>query len=544
METTNKFTSIKQDFSQNNCKIEEKIKQIKISEYTSIYKSTDFNAKELDEKLESPINVRTLDSNSSLNTSLFQSTKQSSKFNPRSNSFNPSIQISDFYLDYSSIKNTIHHKNNFITNLNYFQQNYVNDIYSLFNKIDSVIYKKVTMILDKSKYFQRFFKEISSLYETFSINLLHANNTINLHFKDEEENGPFSQVNSTIERTQELISNSFYDFSKNMQSRIISKGPMSNVKEYYNKMSIISKESTAIMSKITQKRDKLIQKYLTFEKIFENFKRSFNDNEKLTSLLNKNEFFIIEFEYCNSVNKLYSRIVQYFQCYKKCIADLKNLTSDFISSIKDTIDLYVQESKKMFMIEDFENVLDNLKIQFNGLFENTKDVLMNPNANKTLNESLKNFQSNLLKFTFIKNENIYNDEYFDIEKYKCFEDLIDFLNTVLPEKLNTVSSNLISYTCDVKKIYGLFKNSRNCTLALTIQGSVLIFEEKINKKLYDKMQLKHLKFKNLEDKRHPFRFEISELKLGMIYNSTHKLLLEAEDQDSYSMIESLLNINK
>jgi hypothetical protein len=525
--------------------------QNNVNENLSNFRSCDFNSKEFDEKLEIPINVRNLESNNLLHSSSLSQIPTNNQIHlahhvnsiPPHNSINlihePSL---DFEFSTSTMKNTIHLKTNLITNLNYFLQNYVNDIQNVFSKLDAIVYKKVTAILDKHKYFLRFFKEITTLYETFSINLLQANNTINLHFKDEDESGPFGVVNSTIDKSQELISNSFYDFSKNLQNKLIIKGPLANVKEFYNKMSHISKDSTLILSEITRKRDKLVQKFQNFEKIFESFKKSFHDTEKLNPLLMKNEFFLIEFEFCNSVNKLFIKIEQFFNKYKRCLTDLKDLTKDFINSLKEGIDTYVFESKKMFLIEEMDNALDSMKIKFEALSENSKDILLTDSGNKIINDALKVFQTNLLKFTFVKNEKIYNDELFLVDNYHNYEEMIDFLYSILPEKINLMNSSLIVFSCEVKKIYGLFSSARPCVLLITVQNSVLIFEEKVNKKAYEKFNRKNLKFKNLEDKRHPYRFELQELKYGLIYNSTLKMTLEVENQEIYNRLESFLII--
>jgi len=413
----------------------------------------------------------------------------------------------------------------------------------MFNKIDSVVLKRITLILDKHKYFARFFKEITALYETFSINLLQANNTISLHFKDEDEDSPYSQINNTIDKTQELISNSFYDFAKNLQSRIIIKGPLSNlkIKEFYNKLGNISKDTNSFLSLITKKRDKIVMKFLQNEKLFEMFKKSFNDIDKLLGIMNKNEFFLKEFEFCNSVNKLFLKIEDFFKKYIQSLKDLKDLTSNFILSIKETIDIYSAESKKMFLIEDMENMLDNLKIGMENLIE-VKDILMDSKMNKVINDQLKVFQTNLIKFSFVKNEDIYNDESFDIAKYNNFEELVNFFIWITPQKCEITNSHLLFYSCTLNKIFGLFKRSKKVTLAFTIQGSILIFDEKINKKNVQRMCFKTTKFIYLDDRNNPLKFELAELQVGVIYNSTIRVVLEAEDRQMYKEIEMIFRL--
>jgi hypothetical protein len=72
---------------------------------------------------------------------------------------------------------------------------------------------------------------------------------------------------------------------------------------------------------------------------------------------------------------------------------------------------------------------------------------------------------------------------------------------------------------ELNKIYGIFKRSKKVTLAFTIQGSVLIFEEKINKKNLQRMSMKTTNFVNLEDRNYPLRFELSELLVVICFKS-------------------------
>jgi hypothetical protein len=80
------------------------------------------------------------------------------------------------------------------------------------------------------------------------------------------------------------------------------------------------------------------------------------------------------------------------------------------------------------------------------------------------------------------------------------------------------------------------------TLAFTIQGSILIFEDKINKKNLQRLCLKSTRFVNLEDRNNPLRFELSELVLGVIYNSKMRVTLEAENAEVYKEIENIFQL--
>ena len=109
-----KIINIKNDFD-----------SLSINDNYNTYKSTDFNSKEIDEKNDSPISIRNMQNKS-----------------PALN--NPTINLKSFDNKPNKIKNTILLKNNNLTVLIYFIQNYVNDVTNICNKIDSIVYKKIT----------------------------------------------------------------------------------------------------------------------------------------------------------------------------------------------------------------------------------------------------------------------------------------------------------------------------------------------------------------------------------------------------------------
>jgi hypothetical protein len=462
--------------------------------------------------------------------------------------------------DFSCIKNTIHMKINHIINLKYFIQSYINDICFIFNSLDSNVNKTISQIIDKNKYFIRFFKEITTLYETFSLSLLNSNAIINLHIKGKQSDNSsastiqssFASISNTIDKAQDAISNSIYDFSKNMQKQIILEGPLSNIKQLYNRVNVISKDTQNLITEIMKKRDKLMNQHAKNEKIFENFKRCYNDNEKLCQLLSNNEVFLIELFYCRSVNKIFAKILNLFKSYNENLSKLRLLVKEFIQMIKDCIDIYITETKKMFLIQEIENLTSNfstlLETEMNNIKIDDKDILMTTDSdlNKNLNDSLRTFQTNLLRYSFVKNENLYLNENFSVNnsKYQNYEELIEFLEKIFPEKFDIYKSNLILFSTPLKKITGLFSSYKDCLLLVTVQQTILIFDGEINKKNYEMMNVKNIKIKKIDDKKYPFKFEISELRTGMIYNSTYKLTFDAENSERFSSIAEFFEIKE
>ena len=156
-----------------------------------------------------------------------------------------------------------------------------------------------------------------------------------------------------------------------------------------------------------------------------------------------------------------------------------------------------------------------------------------------MSESLKNLQANLITCPLIKNEEIYKDSNFKIDNFHNFDEIIEFMLFIMPSSIILENSSLILFLSNVNKISGIFKNSIKSVLLITLQSNILIFEEKINNKIYEIYNYSNIIFKSINDKSTPFRFEISELKKGMIYNSIYKTLLEALNDEAYNQIENL-----
>jgi hypothetical protein len=150
-------------------------------------------------------------------------------------------------------------------------------------------------------------------------------------------------------------------------------------------------------------------------------------------------------------------------------------------------------------------------------------------------------QTSLITCSLIKNEEIYNDRNFNFDNYKEFDNLMEFIYSIKPERINIDQSSLILYHGPIYKVAGLFKKIYNCEIIITLQNNLFIFEGKINSKQFEIYNTTYLSYKNCDEKNYPYRFEISELKKGILYNSTSRTVLEAINEDSYKEIIKLFS---
>lgn len=436
--------------------------------------------------------------------------------------------------EFPQLKNIIHLRISFLVNINYFIKNYVYDLNQIFNKIDSIIYRKITNLLDKSKYYSKFFKDIISKFENFSFLMEESANSLNFHFREDKYN--FSKLNKEIEKTQKVFSTGIFEFNKNIQEKLFAKDSLSEkIKGFHNKIGEISKDSFTILSDLTKKKEKFSNRYNSYEHIFESFKKDYNTTEKLQNNLNKNDFYLIEIELSKIVNKIFSLAEKFFVKYVFCLSQLKNICKDFICFLLELIENYQKILKSFFNINTnlFEKItmIENDEI-VNNIFGD-KDLFYDKSEQKELEDLLKIFQNNIIKFNFIKSDVIYFDNNFKTERFKSYEELVDFFISIIPEKVKFESSNLCMYNCKFNQIKGFFKSEKMCILLITIQDNLIIFDEKYSRKNYQKIVKKNAKFSKIDDNNCPFKFEISELKLGVLFNSTDKFIFNTKNPNDF-----------
>ena len=494
--------------------------------------SSDISENELEENNQNKINSRIMEIpkvNTYLNLNLHDI----------NNSFCKTSRSSK--TDFHQVKNTIHLRINFIININYFIKNYVYDINQIFNKIDSIIYRKITNLIEKSKYYNKFFKEITSNLDKFCFSLDESVNSLNFHFREDKQN--FTKVNYIIEKTQNNFTNKINELNKNLQEKLILKGPLSEIKNFHSKISEISKDSYNILNEINKKKDKFCGKYSSHEKLFENFKMNYNSYDKILNLLQKNDFYLIEIELCKVVNKLFTLVDGFFLKYIYCLGELKNICKEFISSVIESIEIYKKEINCLFII----NALDTFNIESEDLINNlinSKEIFYDQNDSKDLENLLKIFQNNIIKFNFIKNDQIYYDENFKVNRFKSYEEIVDFFLSIIPEKIKYESSNLSVFNMKFNRTIGYYKEEKESIFVISLQDNILIFSEKLGKKNYEKLYLKNVKFMKIDDKCNPFKFEISEVKLGVLYNSVNRFIFDTKNVWEYLEIKEFFANNK
>ena len=493
-------------------------------ETTRVKRDKDYYLKDIDEDVGNPINIKKMNVSQGVKNPVVQQ--------PKTEKFE--------YTDFSRLKNTILLKNNYLSNLFYFINIYVNDINAIFTKITETIFKKLTNTLDQYKNFLKLFKDIVESYQKISTEMTkNINNLLN----NSSDNNFIDKINNILEKTQTSIAENLLSFSNNLNNNLLINGPFYKIKDLYLKMGNISKEMNTNIGEINFKRDRLIAKHNTNVKIFENFKNNYNDYEKTLTMLKKNDFFLIEYSFLKSFNKLVDKISFFFENYKKQIISLIALISDFTLFLKESIQIYYGENNKIFThyleYQKVEKIFDSISVdQVEEMFKPSKifeEVSIN------FEETFSYFQLNILKYSFIKHDEIYQDEKFKLNSYTNLSELINFIALISPSKISSDNSTLLCNCWEVKRDPGFFKSWKVCYIIVTVQNSIFIFDDKINNSYIDRLDLKTSILTAKEGKKNPYRFELTEMKKGFIYNSNLTYYFDAITQENFEKIVKFLD---
>ena len=148
-----------------------------------------------------------------------------------------------------------------------FALKYSQNIITILKLFTSVFNEKVLNTLNENKNVLKFFKELTNVYQSFSDQIKKAK----IILKD-QPNAPgiFDDgLKPILENSQTMLTTTFLEFSSNLKSKIIAKGPLSQGEGLSNNILKIQKTLYTIISKIENRRKKLEKHYKNkYEQLF------------------------------------------------------------------------------------------------------------------------------------------------------------------------------------------------------------------------------------------------------------------------------------
>src|SRR5690606_15921327 len=131
-------------------------------------------------------------------------------------------------------------------------------------------------------------------------------------------------------------------------------------------------------------------------------------------------------------NSIFEKTAEFLEKFRTHMNDIKILLLDYTNLIKESMDIYIDENKKIFSgnlninFETIKNFYDSLSKESLDANFNVGNIIRDEDGIKQFNDLLTCYQTDLLKFNIVKNEEvIYNDQNFQIQKYKTMDEFID-----------------------------------------------------------------------------------------------------------------------
>jgi hypothetical protein len=416
-----------------------------------------------------------------------------------------------------------------------FTLKYSNAITKILKFFISSLNEKLTNTILENKIILKFFRDISSLYQIFSDQI----NLANCGFY-EQMNTPklFDEsFKSTLKQTQKTLDKTFSELSNNLKSKILAKGPFSQIDSINNKISIIQKEFNKLIEEI-EKRSKEIKKNYTgkYEELF-NMLNPSADNKKTKinyTIEEIQDFIIIEIDLLKMINKLIRSINSFMLQMKEYFSQINLSLIDHSKLTGEVMLIYLQESKKLYnpellnQLEQIEKHYEEMnKPEYELQLKITK-IFHDEQSKNKMNVLLYELLQILWDYGFITVENKSDAEKFEINNYATIEMFLEMLISFNPKPFEINYDCFVNEIIDIKRTSGLFGSWKASKLITTKQNHLIIVDEPIDTENIKKVfQLSKSIIRPKDDKKHNYTFEIIVNKKTKLMNFTGTFLYEA-----------------
>ena len=374
----------------------------------------------------------------------------------------------------------------------FFTEQYTDTIIQLFNRLLLPLFTKIRYsYIIEIKPLLKYFKEISLIYSNLSNDMKKLNeNEKSLWNQKESIIG--EDAANIILKTNNSIDDNFKNISLDIKKKVLSNPLFSKIDMVHIRLDSYSKKIRNTVLDLEKKKNDYINLYTkNYEKQFDLFKTEIKSDNLNTIIQDFLDYVLIEYNLITSSNQMYTDINHFLNEMKILINNLKDILNEHIELLRQCVEIYHNQTTVVFdsdlyktfgdvdkFMEGSTQVAINEKLSAFNLLE--KNVPFN--TSNEFNDLLSFFQKILIKyFDFIDNNEINNDDSFKVEKYSSLNQLIEFLSSLIPKKININYNDLIVYSKNCKRSAGMFKGFKNSFIVVTIQGHVLIFDEEKEK---------------------------------------------------------------
>ena len=443
------------------------------------------------------------------------------------------------------------------TNYNFYNQ-YHDIIFKIIKSLEDLTYEKITNSVQDSLNYLSFFKNCSELYSKFAEQIKNSNKIITSTTQKPKMNDNF--LNDVMQNTQNIFYQNLSKFSTGLKQNIIAKGPLSKLIEKTNKIEVIKKTNLRKFIEIVEKRKKFYKKYKAYQNLLNSFlpEENINNNNNINNnaivnqipgLVDSPDFVCVIKELSEAINKLILENNLFVIETKDALHSINNLFVDINNLVKESILIYIQESK-IFFGTDVNKKFEEIENYFKKLEEEQKDNIFK--LDKIFSEQKdKDNIFNLLQQYFellnnsekVKKELISDKNTFSIEQYPNIINFFEWLISISPQPTDISIDELIDKKMEVKRDPGIFSRWKKEVMVFTKQHHVILFDKPnayFVANLMKIFELDKISYRKTQDSKKPFLFEIIANTKGKIMNYKGSFLFDALSNENLDEISKII----
>ena len=435
-----------------------------------------------------------------------------------------------------------------------FSLNYSNQIMSILVHFYEMLSEKISNNINEGKKIQKFL--IDSI--TFYSNLSNQYKQQSILFKDNPSLPKILDVpaRGLCEANQFEFAQTFTTLSTNLKKKLNDKTVLPKAEQLCSSIEQIEKEIVKRLGKIEHRRKKLMKlhdsKYKSF---FDEFMPQKNQpNNNLSETLNIEsiqDLIVIDLQFSTAVNKLVNKTMLCLSDIKDHIININSQLLQFHKAIANGLYIYSQESKGIFGTNSLKKSFNMLEVHFestqkpnqNELFLMERVFITEDHKNK-INKCLQTYQKLLKDSQRVESDIIFCDNRFNINNYTSINELFETLIKVNPQFVLINFGDLLVKQFKIKRDPGLFSSWKNCVFIISKQNHIIIYDGEIAGTPVNVFEMSRITFRKKEGKKGQYLFEIVVNKKGKVMNFSGTFLYDAQNNETLSEIEKILNVKK
>ena len=316
-------------------------------------------------------------------------------------------------------------------------------------------------------------------------------------------------------------------------------------------------------NEIIDEKKKLEKKFKSYYKLFSSFvpenvpqNPTGTNNviiEPMPELIDAPDFVYIIKDFLESLNAFINKINNFTKEAKQAMKEINGIFIDVTNLIKESISIYINESKIFFntevtkKFEEIEKYFKNYEknAKENNIFKLSK-IYHDEKSQENIINLLQQFYSLLNSSNTVYKNLIKDKNNFTIKKYSNVDLFFDWLISILSNNFEIKIDDLIIKKLEIKRDPGFFYKWKQCGMVFTQQKHLIIFENVDSFKIEDIVkifEIDKITFRKKEDKKKGFLFDIIVNTKGKIMNFKGNFLFDALSEENIKDISDLINNN-